>query len=552
VEPTIDPQLRDPQLRKSPTNDSGPSVAPAQQSDPDFPDKLGAGVVRITGVCALACMMGVLDLNLVAVAQRTFIVKFESNQTVVAWTLTAYALALATAIPLAGWAADRFGTKRPFMGSVLAFTLGSLLCAMAPNITLLIAFRVIQGFACGIFGPLNYIVLTHAAGPRRVGRLIALMMIPTYLGVICGPILGGWLIDSFGWQWIFLVNLPIGVTTVALAGIVFPKDHSSASEPFDFVGMLLLSPGLALFLLGMSAIPGRGTVTDAHVWLPVSIGLVLITGFVLHALDRPAHPLIDLRLLKNRVVRLANVAVFLLYVAFTGVVLFLPSSFQQVFHQSPLQSGVSAAPLGIGAMVIVPIAGRLVDKRGPAMVVLTGIALSTLGLGTFVYGVFVHAAYAPILLTGLIIAGFGLGSAVPPLSAAVMGSLRSDQVARGSTMLNVNLQVANSVGAALSSVIASSQFNRSAYITAANKLAILQHAAVRQGVPLDPTAIPRQIHAPDFASTLLHDLSHAYAVLFAATVAGATLAYIPVALLLKKKPTDAIEPACTTPQAASS
>jgi MFS transporter, DHA2 family, multidrug resistance protein len=233
-------------------------------------------------------------------------------------------------------------------------------------------------------------------------------------------------------------------------------------------------------------------------------------------------------------------------------VLFLPSSFQQVFHQSPLQSGLSAAPLGIGAMVIVPIAGRLVDKRGPAVVVLTGIALSTLGLGTFVYGVFVHAAYAPILLTGLIIAGFGLGSAVPPLSAAVMGSLRSDQVARGSTMLNVNLQVANSVGAALSSVIASSQFNRSAYITAANKLAILQHAAVRRGVPVDPSAIPPQVHAPDFASTLLHDLSHAYAVLFAATVAGATLAYIPVALLLKKKPTDAIEPACATPQAASS
>jgi DHA2 family multidrug resistance protein len=552
VEPTIDPQLRDPQIRKSPTNDAGRSVAPAQQSDPDFPDKLGAGMVRITGVCALACMMGVLDLNLVAVAQRTFIVKFESNQTVVAWTLTAYALALATAIPLAGWAADRFGTKRPFMGSVLAFTLGSLLCAMAPNITLLIAFRVIQGFACGIFGPLNYIVLTRAAGPRRVGRLIALMMIPTYLGVICGPILGGWLIDSFGWQWIFLVNLPIGVTTVVLAGIVFPKDHSSASEAFDFVGMLLLSPGLALFLLGMSAIPGRGTVTDAHVWLPVSIGLVLITGFVFHALNRPAHPLIDLRLLKNRVVRLAGLAEFLLYMAFVGVVLLLPSSFQQLLHQRPLEAGLCAASLGIGALLIVPIAGRFVDKRGPAMVVLTGITLSALGLGTFAYGVFVQAAYAPILLTGLIIAGSGMGSTVVPLSATVMGSLRSDQVARGSTMLNVNLQVANSVGAALSSVIASSQFNRSAYITAANKLAILQHAATRRGVPLDPSAIPRQIHAPDFASTLLHDLSHAYAVVFAVTVAVTTLAYIPVALLLKKKPTNVIEPACATPQAASS
>jgi MFS transporter, DHA2 family, multidrug resistance protein len=195
---------------------------------------------------------------------------------------------------------------------------------------------------------------------------------------------------------------------------------------------------------------------------------------------------------------------------------------------------------------------RFAIEDGPAPVLLTGITLSALGMGTFAYGVFVHAAYAPILLTGLIIAGCGTGSTVVPLSAAVMGSLRSDQVARGSTMLNVNLQVANSVGAALVSVIASSQFNRSAYVTAANKLAILQHAAVRRGVPLDPSAIPAQVRAPDFASNVLRDLSHAYAVLFAATVAGATLAYIPVALLLKKKPTDVIEPACTTPQAASS
>jgi DHA2 family multidrug resistance protein len=539
MEPTVNPQLE-----KSPTSAAGPSAAPAQQSDPDFPDKLDAVVLRITGVCALTRLMWALDLTMVAVAQRTFIEKFESTQTVVAWTLTAFALALATAIPLAGWAADRFGTKRLFMGSVLAFTLGSLLCAMAPNIRLLIAFRVIQGFACGIFIPLNYAILTHAAGPRRVGRLLALMSIPTLLAPICGPILGGWLIDSFGWQWIFLVNVPIGVTTVVLAGIVFPKDHSSASAAFDFVGMLLLSPGLALFLLGVSAIPRRGTVTDSHVWLPVSIGLVLITGFVFHALHRPAHPLIDLRLLKNRVVRLANLGDFLLYAAFVGVVLLLPSAFQQLLHQTPLQSGFCAAPLGIGALLTTPIAGRFVDKRGPAPVVLTGITLTTLGLGTFAYGVYVHAPYAPILLTGLVIAGFGMGSTAVPLSAGMMGALRSDQVARGSTMLNVNLQVANSVGVALLSVIASSQFNRSAYVTAANKLTILQHAAARRGVPLDPSAIPPQVHAPDFASTVLHDLSHAYAVVFAVTVLVAALAYIPVALLLKK-PTDAIEPAPT-------
>jgi MFS transporter, DHA2 family, multidrug resistance protein len=537
VEPAINPQLD-----KSPTNGAGPSAAPAQQSDRDFPDKLDARVLRITGVCALTRMMYVLNLTMVGVAQRTFIEKFESNQTVVAWTLTADALALATAIPLAGWAADRFGTKRLFMGSVLAYTLGSLLCAMAPNITLLIAFRVIQGFACGVFTVLNYTILTRMAGPRRVGRLLAVMTIPALVVTPLGPILGGWLIDFFGWPWIFLINLPIGLITIALAAIVFPKDQSSASEAFDFVGMLLLSPGLAIFLLGVSAIPSRGTVTDGHVWLPAGIGLVLITGFVFHALHRPAHPLIDLRLLKNRVVRLGNLAYFLLGAVWVGVVLLLPSAFQQLLHQRPLQSGFCAAPLGVGALLTMPIAGRFVDKRGPAPVLLTGITLSALGMGTFAYGVYVHAAYAPILLMGLIIGGVGMGSTVVPTSAAVMQVLRSDQAARGSTMIGVNLQVANSVGAALLSVIASSQFNRSAYITAANRLAILQHAAARRGVPLDRLAIPPQVDTPDFASTVLHDLSHAYAVVFAAAVVLVTLAYIPVAFLLKK-PTDGIESA---------
>jgi DHA2 family multidrug resistance protein len=212
--------------------------------------------------------------------------------------------------------------------------------------------------------------------------------------------------------------------------------------------------------------------------------------------------------------------------------------------------------LGAGVLLITGMCAvacilSVLDLTMVAVAQRTGITLSALGLRTFAYGVFVQAAYAPILLTGLIIGGSGMGSTVVPLSAAVMGSLRSDQVARGSTMLNVNLQVANSVGAPLS-VIASSQFNRSAYIAAANKLAILQHAAARRDVPLDPSAIPPQIHAPDFASTMLHDLSHAYAVVFAVTVAVTTLAYIPVALLKKKKPADVIEPACITAQAASS
>ena len=130
----------------------------------EYPENLDAGLLKIAGVCVLAAVMASLDTTVVSVGQRTFITEFHTTQAVVAWTMTGNTLALATVIPLTGWAAERFGTRRLFMGSVLAFTLGSLLCAMAPNITLLIAFRVVQGFGGGMLMPLNFIILTRAAG----------------------------------------------------------------------------------------------------------------------------------------------------------------------------------------------------------------------------------------------------------------------------------------------------------------------------------------------------------------------------------------------------
>ncbi|EUA23139.1 sugar (and other) transporter family protein [Mycobacterium xenopi 4042] len=130
------------------------------------PDKLDAGLLRTAGVCAMAVVMAILDTTVVGVAQRTFITEFHSTQAVVAWTMTGYTLALATVIPLAGWAADRFGTKRLFIGSVLAFTLGSLLCAMAPNVAMLITFRVLQGLGGGMLMPLTVTILTREAGLR--------------------------------------------------------------------------------------------------------------------------------------------------------------------------------------------------------------------------------------------------------------------------------------------------------------------------------------------------------------------------------------------------
>ena len=252
-----------------------------------YPDKLDAHLLRISGVCILATVMLIIDVTVVSVAQRTFIAEFGSSQAVVAWTMTGYTLALATVIPLTGWAADRFGTKRLFMATVMAFALSSVLCAVASSILQLIVFRVIQGIGGGMLLPLGFMIMTREAGPGRLGRLMSIMSIPMLLAPIAGPILGGWLIATSSWRWIFLINLPIGIVTAILAAIVFPRDHPARSETFDVIGGLLLSPGLATFLFAVSSVPRFGTVADRRVLIPATIGLTLIAAFVVHAWHAP-------------------------------------------------------------------------------------------------------------------------------------------------------------------------------------------------------------------------------------------------------------------------
>ena len=226
------------------------------------PNKLDGAVLKIAGVVVLGAIMSILDITVVSVALPTFQTEFNATYAQVAWTMTGYTLALATVIPLSGWAADRFGTKRLYMLALLLFTLGSVLCATADSISELIAYRVLQGLGGGMLMPLGMTIMTRAAGPERIGRLMAVLGIPMLLGPIGGPILGGWLIDAIGWHWIFLINLPIGAIALTYASFALPKDKAEPSQSFDFLGMLMLSPGLALFLYGISSLPETGTITD--------------------------------------------------------------------------------------------------------------------------------------------------------------------------------------------------------------------------------------------------------------------------------------------------
>ncbi len=457
-----------------------------------LPDKIDAAALKVAGVVVLGAIMSILDITVVNVALPTFQRVFGSEgdplaYSHVAWTVTAYTLALATVIPVTGWAADRFGTKRLYLLAVTLFTLGSVLCATANDINLLIAFRVLQGLGGGMLMPLGMTIMTRAAGPHRMGRLMAILGVPMLLGPIMGPILGGWLIEIASWHWIFLINLPIGIFAFVYASIVLPADTPEPSESFDVVGMLMMSPGLALFLFGVSSLPEKeGDFSSPRVWLSMLAGVVLIVSFVVHTF-RPEHPLLDLRLFRNRNLTLSVITMFLFASAFFGGLLLVPTYFQEVRGESTLHAGLLVAAQGVGAMLTMPIAGALTDRLPVGRIVPFGL----LGILIGMFGLTQLGAETPYpaIVAALFVMGLGMGATMMPIMTSALKTLTHQQVARGSTLLNITQQIASSVGVATMSVLLTSHLKDASLagpaIAAQNDPALadqLGPAAVAQGL----------------------------------------------------------------------
>ena len=418
-------------------------------------NRITGDILKVAGVVVLGAIMSILDITVVNVALPTFETTFGSAAhplaySTVAWTVTAYTLALATVIPLTGWAADRFGTKRLYMTALLLFTLGSVLCATAGSIGMLIGFRFLQGLGGGMLMPLGMTIMTRAAGPARMGRLMAILGVPMLLGPIFGPILGGYLIQHYSWHWIFLINVPIGAAAILYSWRVLASDRPTPSESFDWVGAALMSPGLAMFLYGVSSIPGEGTFFSFKVIFWGTLGLLMIATFVFWSF-RTTHPLLDLRLFRNRNLSVSVITMALFAAAFFGGLLLVPTYFQQVRGETPLQAGWLMAVQGLGAMITMPIAGALTDKLPVGRIVPFGLVAIIGGM----YALTQLTATTPYtyILPVLFVMGLGMGATMMPLMTSALKTLKSHDVARGSTLLNISQQVASSIGVAIMSVV---------------------------------------------------------------------------------------------------
>lgn len=413
-------------------------------------------VWAIAVVVVMGAIMSILSVTSVNVALAPLSRELAAPLDRVQWVVTGYLLAMATVIPVTGWATERLGSRRLWLATGTVFVATSMLCGLAWSATSLIVFRVIQGMAGGMLMPLGMIILTIAVGPMRVGRAMSVIGVPMLLGPTFGPVLGGLLIEYVGWQWIFYVNLPVGIAALALARRLLPRGQARGRHRLDWIGLLMASPGVALATFGLSEVPSHGGVGHPLVYLPLLTGTALLSLFIWHA-RHVAEPLIDVRLFAHLRLAAAAVTTFLLGVVLFGSLLVLPLYFQVLRGEDALVTGLLLIPQGLASAVVMPFVGPLTDRFGGGRIVVVGVTL--LAAGTAALTQVGAATPYPLLLAALALHGFGLGASMMPALAAAYAAMRPDSVPRATSGLNVVQRVGGSVGGAVLIVILNAQIS---------------------------------------------------------------------------------------------
>ncbi|KNB50851.1 DHA2 family efflux MFS transporter permease subunit [Streptomyces caatingaensis] len=430
----------------------------AREGDGAAEERVDRSLVLACGVLILGAFLALLDTTIVSVGVDRIAGSLRSPLTTIQWIGAGYMLAMAAAIPLSGWAVDRFGGKRMWTACLALFLLASALSGLAWSAESLIVFRVVQGFAGGLIEPVAQTLIARTAGPRRVGRVMSLVQIPMMLAPVFGPVLGGGIVELAGWRWLFFLNLPIGAAALLLARRTVPADHpDSAPAPtpagtarstarFDAPGFALLSPGLGVLVYGLSQAGAGAAAGSPAVIVPLAVGAALLTGYAVHALRTAAEPLIDLRLFRNRRFALCTVTLFLLGFTVNSGLFLLPLFDQIARGEGPVHAGLVVAPQGLGAALVLPFVGRLTDRFGARGVVPVGMALA--GVGTLAYTQIDAESGQLWLAFWLLVRGVGTGATFAPALGAAYQVIDGAVAARATSALYVLLQLGGAVGTA--------------------------------------------------------------------------------------------------------
>jgi EmrB/QacA subfamily drug resistance transporter len=420
-------------------------MATVQQADP--PKTFDPELRRLALVVIAGAIMTVLDTTIVNVAITPLSRSFHSPLPTIQWVLTGYTLALSMTIPLTAWAVERFGGKTMWIASLVIFIAGSVLCGAAWSVPALIAFRILQGVGGGMLLPVGQTMLARKAGPERMGRVMSVIAVPAMLAPVLGPVIGGLILDHLSWRWMFYVNVPICAVALVLAVRLLPADTERRPARIDTVGLLLLSPGLAAVVFGLSRAGQNNTALLA--W--VAAGVLAVAAFVVHALRKKDGPLLDLRAFRRRPFSAAVGTLFLYSGALFGLMVVLPVYYQVVRGSSPLEAGLMVAPLGVGAMLTMPISGRLTDKAQPRVLAVAGILV--VAVSAIVFAQIGVGTSLVVLAAAAFIAGLGHGLLLPAAMGAAYQGMSKPEVPSATATSNVALRVGSSFGAAALAIV---------------------------------------------------------------------------------------------------
>lgn len=411
--------------------------------------RIPADVWRVAIVVILGMIMSALDTTIVNVALVSLSRDLKTSLDSIQWVVTGYLLSLAAVIPVTGWAARRYGARRLFMVSVVLFTLGSALCGLATSASELIAFRVIQGAGGGMIMPIGQMILVKKAGPANLPRVMSAIGVPIIMAPVIGPTIGGLLLDSVGWRAIFYVNLPVGIAALIAAIKLLPRDNAEEAGPFDLAGFVLVATGLVGVTYGLAEI-GPHPFASATVVAPLLGGIALIGIFVARA-RRIEHPLLDVRLYKNKAFSAASLSTFCLGAALFGGMILMPLYFQTVRGEDAVSTGLLLAPQGIGSAIAMWRAGRAVERFGGGVTALVGGCISVVSTIPFVL-IGGHTSFV-VLSAAMVVRGFGIGMSAMPAMTAAYRVLRPEQINDATPQLNVLQRVGGSIGTAILTVV---------------------------------------------------------------------------------------------------
>ena len=408
--------------------------------------RLDPKIWKVVAVVLLGPFMTQLDSTVVNVSLSTIRDDLNSTISAAQWIISAYLLTMALMLPLNGWLVDRIGAKRLYLGCFSLFTRASLFCGLASTMDQLIYARILQGVAGGLLAPMTQLMIARVAG-RHMARVIGYAAVPVLLGPILGPVLAGAILKYAHWPWLFYINLPVGVIAVTLAFFLLPHDDNvTHRRPFDLLGLLTISPGLALALYGLEQI-----VHHEPPWYLIA-GVLLLTVFFWHARRKNVAALIDLELFKNKIFATASQTQFLSNgIVYAGQFL-IPLYLTTGVGLDAARTGWLMMPMGLGMMCAYPMMGSLTEKYGYRLVATTGVVLAFLGTLPFLW-MSLHEFSASLTVICLFIRGAGQGATGIPSISAAYAAVPKEKLGLANTALNIVQRLGGPVATTVTALV---------------------------------------------------------------------------------------------------